>query len=85
MLHFLKIQLEVKISTDYNGSEAPINGTWIDLTYELSTGGWTWVSSGDISLSTFINSDNVLLAFLYKGTSSDYTTWEVDNVIVENQ
>ena len=59
MLHFLKIQLEVKISTDYNGSEAPINGTWIDLTYELSTGGWSWVSSEDILLSTFINSENL--------------------------
>ena len=82
---FENSDLEVKISTDYNGSESPINGTWIDLTYELSTGGWTWVSSGDISLSTFINSVNVYLAFVYKGTRSDYTSWEVDNVIVENQ
>ena len=58
---------------------------WTDLNHEFSTVGWLRVSSGDISLSTFINSDNVLLAFLYKGTSSDYTTWEVDNVIVESQ
>jgi hypothetical protein len=25
------------------------------------------------------------LAFVYKGTDSNYTTWEVDDIIIEDQ
>jgi hypothetical protein len=55
------------------------------LNHEFSTGGWSWVNSGDISLSTFLSNQNVYLAFVYSGTNSEYTTWEVDNIVIEDQ
>lgn len=77
--------LEVKISTNYNGTDSPNTATWTLLNHEFSMGGWSWVNSGNISLSTFLSNQNVYLAFVYKGTNSEYTTWEVDNIVIEDQ
>jgi hypothetical protein len=77
--------LEVKISTNYNGTDSPNTATWTLLNHEFSTGGWSWANSGNISLSTFLSNQNVYLAFVYKGTNSEYTTWEVDNIVIEDQ
>ena len=44
--------LEVFFSNDYDG-EDPTEATWTALTCELSTGGYAWVESGAIDLSSF--------------------------------
>ena len=84
--HSQNSDFKVKISVDYDGTSNPSNqGDWTELNPNLSQGNFfTWESSGDILLSTYINSGNVHLAFVYKGTNSDYTTWEVDNIIIED-
>jgi PKD repeat protein len=73
--------LEVKYSTDYDGNGDPSTATWTDLSANLSTGGWSWVSSGDIDLSGI--NDLVHIAFVYYSNPTDGSkTWEVDNVMV---
>ena len=73
--------MQVKISKNYPGNgENPKNYTWTDLSgYNLSTGGFTWVESGEIDLSGII-STNVHIAFVYTSTSSSGKTWEVDDI-----
>ena len=82
---FQNSDLEVKISTNYNGTGSPSSATWVVLNSVFSTSGWSWVNSGDIPLSSYLSNQNVHIAFVYSGTNSDYTTWEVDNIIVRDQ
>ncbi len=75
--------LQVKISDNYSGG-SPTSATWTDLSATLSSGGWTWTSSGDISLNDFIGS-NVHIAFRYISTSpngGDGAGYEVDDIEV---
>ena len=46
--------LEMYVSTDYTGGDPGTMGTWINLTGSVnwSTGGFTWVGSGDVDLTT---------------------------------
>ena len=72
--------LELYISTDYDGSSNPTTqGTWTALTANWSTGGFAWVNSGDIDLSSYISS-NVYIGFKYTGSMSDGSTWELDDI-----
>lgn len=71
--------LEVKISTDYDGTSDPNTATWTDLNAELSSGGWTWTPSGNVDVSSF-NSENVYIAFKYTSTDDEAATWEVDDI-----
>ena len=73
--------MECKISTDYDGSSAPSTATWTSVTYTKSTGGFTFVNSGNIDLSNYL-SPSVYVAFVYTGTNSDGATWEIDDVLV---
>lgn len=73
--------LEVYISLDYNGIDDPNNATWSQLNSNLSTGAWSWVSSGLVDLSSYASS-NARLAFKYNGTASDGKTWEIDDIII---
>ena len=52
---------------------------------QWSSGGFEWVSSGDISLSNYTQA-NVYIAYKYLGSNSDGSTWEIDDVqIINNQ
>jgi len=73
--------LEVYVSTDYDGTSLPATATWSPLSAILSGGGFEWVSSGSINLSAFLGV-NTHIAFKYTGTSSDGKTWELDNIII---
>ena len=72
--------LELYISTDYV-SGLPSTGTWTQLTgWTISGGSWSWVT-GTSNLSAYKTS-NVHIAFRYTGTSSDGSTWEIDDIKV---
>jgi hypothetical protein len=72
--------LELYISTDYV-SGMPSTGTWTQLTgWTISTGSWSWVTAS-INLSSYKQS-NVHIGFRYTGTSSNGSTWEIDDVKV---
>ena len=73
--------MEVLVSTDYDGVSAPSTATWTSLNPVLSTGGFAWVDGGPLSLNSYLTS-GVYLAFKYTGTASDGKTWEVDDIIV---
>ena len=78
--------MEVLISTDYNGLIAPASATWTDISgsAQLSTGNFTWTSSGNVDLSSFNGQDSVHLAFKYTGGPVvGGKTWEVDNILVD--
>lgn len=71
--------LEVKYSTDYDGTSNPTNFTWVDLSPALSTGDWNWVNSGDLTLP----SQKVYVSFVYKGAPNQTATWEVDDIQIK--
>ena len=77
--------LEVLISNDYDGTSDPSSqGTWSTLspTMPLNSGTWfEWVSSGNVNLSAYA-ATGVYIAFKYVGTSADGSTWEVDDILV---
>lgn len=75
-------QLEVLVSTDYDGTSLPATATWTPLAPNLSTGGFTFVSSGVLSLSAFLGT-NTYIAFKYTGSNTDGKTWEVDKIKIE--
>jgi len=81
-------QIQVLVSTDYDGTSAPNTATWIDMTSSatLDTDDSTfnsWTSSGNISLTPYKQS-NVYLAFKLIGTTAASSTWEIDDVIVQD-
>lgn len=71
--------LEVYVSTNYSGSGDPTVATWTQLSPTLSTGGWDWVDSGNMDLSSYI-SPSTYVAFVYTGGSSNGSTWEIDEI-----
>ena len=73
--------LEVYVSTNYN-SGLPSSATWVPLTFTLSAGNFVFISSGNISLSNYKNS-NTRIAFKYLGSANDGSTWELDDVLVK--
>lgn len=70
-----------EISTDYDGSSAPNTATWTSVAFIKSTGGFSFVNSGNIDLSNYLSSA-VYVAFVYSGTNSSGSTWEIDDVLV---
>jgi len=75
--------LEVYVSTNYDGTSLPATATWSNLSAAatFSAGGFEWVSSGAIDLSSYTGA-NTYVAFKYTGTSSDGKTWELDNITI---
>lgn len=73
--------LQVYASTDYSGTGDPNAANWVNLNPTLSTGGWSWVSSGLLDLSSVLG-PNVHIGFKYTGTASDGKTWEIDDIII---
>ena len=70
--------LEVYFSNDYDGVE-PASASWEPITCELSTGSWSWVETGELSLEGF-NGNNCYIAFRYQSTDDAAAGWEVDDI-----
>ncbi|MBC8319447.1 MAG: choice-of-anchor J domain-containing protein [Bacteroidetes bacterium] len=76
--------LFILISTDYDGSSNPNTATWDDITSNYTfpdPGSWSFNDAGTFDITAFA-SDATYIAFLYNSTSSDASTWEVDNAEV---
>lgn len=79
--------LQVKVSTDYDGSGNPENFEWENISDRVetfSTGGYTYQSSGEIDLTdSQFQSDEVYVAFHYISSGTGGSTseeWQVDNI-----
>ena len=73
--------LEIKLSTNYDGTSNPNTATWTDLTGTLSPGGWAYTPSGDIDVSSATGT-NVRIAFKFTCTATASSTWELDDLLV---
>jgi len=76
--------LFVVISTDYDGVSDPNTGTWDDITSFYTfpdPGSWSFIDAGTYDISSY-TSDATYLAFVYTSSTSDASTWEVDNAEV---
>ena len=75
--------LELYVSTDYNGVNNPNDYTWTDISemVQWSDGSWNWVESGDVDLKDYFES-NVFLAFKFTSTTDGSATWELDSFLV---
>lgn len=79
-------QLKLFVSEDYDGNSDPsTQGTWIDYSgfVSWSPGTFTWTNSGIIPLLAFTNSTNFHLAYKYTSNSSAAATWQVDDIIID--
>ncbi len=72
------------VSTDYTAG-LPSTATWTTITIPTWPSGsdWTFVNSGDISLSTVLGQANVRIAFKFTSTTAGSATWEIKNVLVK--
>ena len=82
-MNFTGNDLEVFFSNDYDG-EDPTAATWTALTCELSTGGYAWVESGAIDLSSFSGTE-CYIGFKYTCTEETAAAWEVDDILLVGQ
>lgn len=76
--------LEVAVSTDYTGAGDPTVANWdyiTDMFTFPSSGSWDFINAGTADISDYI-SGNTYIAFVYNSTSSDASTWELDNIEV---
>ncbi len=66
-------------------SGLPSTGTWTQLTIPTYMTGsdWTFVSSGNIDLASYVGKSNVRIAFKYISTTAAAGTWEVKNVLIQ--
>ena len=82
-------ELEVFISTDYDGVSEPGNGDcyWERITdaFDYSTGNYEWVESGAYDIADIINNHSFYIAFLYTSDSQAAASWEIDFVRVTGQ
>ena len=79
--------LQLLISTDYDGTSIPnAQGTWLDISSSVSwdsnANGWGFQNTGDIDLSQF-SGQTITIAFKYTGSSSDGSTWEIDDIKIK--
>lgn len=72
--------LQVYILSNYTSGNpnAAITGT---LSPALSGGSWNWVSSGNVSLTSYVG-PNKRIGVKYSGTASNGSTWEIDDIAV---
>ncbi|RLD54790.1 MAG: hypothetical protein DRJ05_14050 [Bacteroidetes bacterium] len=73
--------MELKVSTDYDGGGDPYSATWTNLSYTMSPGGWTWTESGTVDLTSYIG-PSVYVAFFYTCNDEGSKTWEVDEISI---
>lgn len=76
--------LQVYLLEDYISGNPNTGGvTQVLLPCTLSTGSWSWVSSGNIDLNAYmVVGTNARIGFKYTGSGSDGKTWEIDEIKV---
>jgi hypothetical protein len=74
-------ELELFFTNDYDGQD-PESASWVPLSFEMSTGGYAWTSSGPISLNAF-NGSRCNIGFRYTSTvSKSAAAWEIDDILL---
>jgi len=76
--------LTVLASTDFDGTNFA-TATWTELSPKLpdaNGSNYAWVESGDVSLANFVG--NVSIAFKYKGSDTESTSIQLDDVVISN-
>ena len=75
--------LELFISTDYDGVSEPTEFEWTPLTdlFDWSSGGYEWVESGVMDITNFTG-EHFYIAFVYESTDEEAAAWQVDDVKV---
>lgn len=75
--------LKLFVTTNYTGNASTT--TWTDITSSAtwSAGNFAWTPSGNVSLSAYKQA-GVRFAFKYVGTAVDGSTWELDNIMVND-
>jgi len=76
--------MEVMVSTDYDGGGDPNSANWTSVPFTPSSGDFAWISSGSVNLADFTGS-SAYVAFLFTCTSSGSATWEVDNILITGE
>lgn len=71
--------LKLMITTNYTGDVTTTTWTDISSSATWSTGNFAWLSSGNINLNAYTQ-PNVRFAFKYVGTSTNGSTWEIDDI-----
>jgi len=82
--HSVHTPLEVFASTNFNGANFE-EATWTKINATLAnagTGNYNFVASGEVSLSAFTG--NVSIAFKYKGSVTESTTIQLDEITINN-
>jgi len=82
--HTVNDPITVLASTDFDGTNFG-TATWTALNPNLPNQGnvnYEFQESGDISLSGFVG--NVAIAFKYKGSDTESTSIQVDDVLITN-
>ena len=72
--------IQVLVSTNYDGFSNPNTATWTNLSASLSTGSYVWVESGNINLSSYTG--NGYVAIKYTSSTSAARVWEVDDLFI---
>jgi hypothetical protein len=80
---FTGAPIKVLISKNYSGTGDPNLATWTDLSagITLSAGNYVWASSGPINITAYtgVGNNAIYVAFKYTSTSTESSTWEIDN------
>lgn len=80
--NYLGPDVEVYISTTYDGSGTISMGDWTKLSgFSLSTGGFAEVASGNVDISAY-KSTTTYVAFRYVSVTGDAGTWQIDDVSI---
>jgi DNA/RNA endonuclease YhcR with UshA esterase domain len=76
--------LTVWASTDYDGANvAAASWTQLDVRVaEQSDADNAWIESGAVDLSNFMNGEYVFIAFKYKGSNTESTSFRIDDVYI---
>jgi len=80
--HNVNDPITILASTDYDGTNFA-TATWTTLNPNLPGSGsvnYEFIESGDISLSGFMG--NVAIAFKYKGSDTESTSIQIDDVVI---
>ena len=72
--------VQLFFSNDYDGSD-PTTANWTELTFEMSTGSYTWVESGAIQFTGFAG-DQCYIGFKYTSTETEAAAWEIDDIML---
>ena len=72
--------MQLYFSNDYDGAD-PTAATWTELSFEMSTGSFTWVESGTIELADYTGT-SCYIGFKYTSTETEAAAWEVDDIIL---